>query len=306
MRVSLISWALIVAAPLAIGAQAVQQKTFATSAEALEALIAAARSGDSKELLNILGEAAEPTLHSGDAVQDRQVRARFIEAFNTAHELKRGANGQLILEIGKDQWEFPFPVVQRNSRWHFDTATGIDEVINRRIGENELSTLQSCAAFVDAQREYYRLNPQRDPLMHFAQKLVSTEGRKDGLYWPAADSETPSPLGEGFARARAEGYFLNPPQKTTPYHGYVYKLLSKQGSHAKGGAYDYMAGDKLLGGFALLAFPAEYNSSGVVSFIVSHEGVIYSKDLGPNTFKLASHIEAFDPDSSWKRELAVD
>lgn len=306
MRVSLISLALIVFAPLAGGAQSLQQKTFSTPTAALEALLAAARTGDSKELLTILGEAAEATLYSGDAVQDQQARRRFLAAYDTAHELKRAANGQLILEIGQDQWEFPFPLVQQNSRWRFDTVIGANEVINRRVGENELATLQSCAAFVDAQREYYRLNPQRDPLMHFAQKLVSTQGRKDGLYWPASESETPSPLGEAFARARGEGYFLNPPQKADPYHGYVYKLLTRQGPHAKGGAYDYMAGDKLLGGFALLAFPVEYYSSGVMSFIVNHDGVIYSKDLGAETFKLASKIDAFDPDSSWKRELAVD
>lgn len=306
MRASLIPLALIACASLAFGAQSIQQKTFSTSTEALEALVAAARLSDSKQLLSILGEVAEPTLHSGDAVQDRQVRERFLVAYDTAHTLKREANGQLVLEIGKDHWEFPFPLVQRNGRWRFDTTTGLDEVINRRVGENELSTLQSCAAFVDAQREYYRLNPQHDTLMHFAQKLVSSEGKKDGLYWPESDFETPSPLGEEFARARADGYFQNPPQKPEPFHGYVYRLLTKQGTHAKGGSYDYMAGDKLLGGFALLAIPAEYNSSGVMSFIVSHDGVIFSKDLGPDTPKLASKIDAFDPDSSWKRELAVD
>ena len=245
-------------------------------------------------------------LSSGDSVQDRNSRQRFLTAYEEAHGLDSSVEGVTTLEVGTDKWPFPFPIVQRDGRWRFDGAAGKEEVLNRRVGENELSTIQSCLAFVDAQREYYVRNPERDPLLHYAQKLVSTEGRKDGLYWPTAGDEAQSPLGEEFAQARGEGYFQEGVSQATPFHGYVYRLLKSQGPHAAGGAYSYVVRDKMLGGFALIAVPAEYGSSGVMTFLVNHDGVVYSKDLGPDSAKAALSMESFDPDQSWTREAVIE
>jgi hypothetical protein len=243
---------------------------------------------------------------SGDPVQDRNSRERFLQEYATAHALDSSVEGITTLEVGTDKWPFPFPLVQSDGRWRFDSTAGAEEIVNRRVGANELSTIQSCLAFVDAEREYYVRNAQQDPLLHFAQKLVSTEGQKDGLYWPTAGDEEPSPLGENFARARSEGYFRQGASAGAPFHGYMYRLLKAQGPNAAGGAYDYMAGDKMLGGFALIAFPAEYGSSGVMTFIVNHDGVVFSRDLGPDTPRAAQAIEVFDPDQSWTREAAIE
>ena len=174
--------------------------------------------------------------------------------------------------------------------------------MNRRIGENELSAIQASLAYVDAQREYYWWNPEGAPLLHYARSLVSTANRKDGLYWDAGEGETPSPLGALFASARAEGYLVDSAVRPVPYYGYHFRMLTAQGEHAAGGAYDYIVGDRMIGGFGLLAYPAEHGSTGVMTFIVNHDGVVFSKDLGADTAKLAAEIALFDPDESWKRE----
>ena len=282
-----------------------QQKDFASAEAAAQALVAAVQAKESGALLEVLGGQAEPVLNSGDPVQDQNSRDRFLQAYTSAHTLQTDTNGVTTLVVGADEWPFPFPIVESDGRYRFDSAAGIEEVINRRVGANELSAIQSCLAFVDAQREYYVRNAERDPLLHFAQKIASTPGRKDGLYWATSGNELPSPLGEAFARARSEGYFKEGVTKATPFHGYVYRLLTSQGPHAAGGAYDYMVRDKMLGGFALLAFPVEYGVSGVMTFIVSHDGVVYSKDLGRTTAAGVQLIESFDPDPSWQREAAI-
>ena len=298
----------IALAALSVGAcsRSVHQKDFASVDDAVQALVAAARADGTHALLEVLGPKAEPTVDSGDPVQDKNAREKFLQAFEVTHSFDNSVPGTTTLEVGADKWPFPFPLVQKNGRWRFDSAAGTEEVLNRRVGANEYSAIQSCLAFVDAQREYYVRNVQQDSLLHFAQKLISTEGKKDGLYWPTTGDEPLSPLGEAFAQARSEGYFQEGTPKGTPYHGYVFRLLTAQGSNAVGGAYDYMVGDKMLGGFALIAFPAEYGSSGVMTFIVNHDGVVFSKDLGRDTSKAAMAIEAFDPDSSWKREAGID
>ncbi len=305
MRAFLISLVASVAA-LTACSRSIPQKDFASAEEAVEALVSAARSNDTRALLEVLGSEAQPVVSSGDEVQDANSRERFLRSYEQAHELDTGADGATTLEVGADEWPFPFPLVQRDGRWRFDSTAGTEEVLNRRVGANELATIQSSLAFVDAQREYYALNPESDPLLHYAQKLISTSGRKDGLYWPTSGNEMPSPLGEEFALARAEGYFKDGVAQATPFHGYVYRLLKSQGPNAKGGAYDYMVRNKMLGGFALIAVPAEYGSSGVMSFIVNHEGVVYSKDLGEDTVQAASSIDSFDPDRSWKREASAE
>jgi len=305
MKPMLLLLALIFATQAACN-QPVRQHDFASAEEAVQALVSAAGSPYPRALLEVLGKKAEPLLSSGDPVQDRNSRERFLQAYTRAHALVADVDGVTTLEVGTDRWPFPFPIVQRNGRWRFDSAAGAAEIVNRRIGANELATIQSCLAFVDAEREYYLRNPERDPLQHYAQKLVSTEGAKDGLYWPAAGNETLSPLGEEFARARSEGYFEDNASKLAPYHGYIYRLLLAQGPNAAGGAYQYMVGSKMLGGFALIAFPAEYGNSGIVTFIVNHEGVVYSKDLGADTAAAVRAIEWYDPDRTWQRETAID
>jgi Protein of unknown function (DUF2950) len=305
MRV-LVALLIVVAATQAACSRSVQQKDFASAEEAAQALVAAAQSDDTRALLEVLGQEAEPVVGSGDPVQDKSSRERFLQAYATAHALDNSVAGATTLEVGTDRWPFPFPIVQRDGRWRFDSSAGVEEIVNRRVGANELSTIQSCLAFVDAEREYYLRNVQRDSLLHYAQRLVSTEGQKDGLYWPTSADEEPSPLGEEFAQARSEGYFKEGVTKATPYHGYVYRLLKAQGPNAAGGAYDYMVRDKMLGGFALIASPAEYGKSGVMTFLVNHDGVVFSKDLGPDTAKAALAIEAFDPDQSWTREASIE
>ena len=254
----------------------------------------------------MLGPKAQSVVDSGDPVQDKNARERFLQSYATAHAFDNSVEGLTTLNVGTDAWPFPFPLVQHNGRWQFDSSAGAEEIINRRVGANELATIQSCLAFVDAEREYYSRNAEQDSLLHFAEKIVSTEGRKDGLYWPTTGNEDPSPLGESFAQARSEGYFQDRVSRSTPYHGYIYRLLTAQGPNARGGAYDYMVGDKMLGGFALIAFPADYGNSGVMTFIVNHDGAVFSKDLGPETPKAALAIQTFDPDQSWKREAAIN
>ncbi|HEY4370075.1 MAG TPA: DUF2950 domain-containing protein [Steroidobacteraceae bacterium] len=286
-----------------------QQQDFASADEAVQSLVTAARSDDARALLRVLGKDAQPLIDSGDPVQDENSRKRFIQEYDATHVLEGNATGAITLNVGTDKWPFPIPIVQSNGRWRFDTAAGTEEIINRRVGANELATIQSCLAFVDAEREYYVRNPQRDPLLHFSQKFMSSEEQKDGLYWPTTGNEESSPLGEKFAEARSEGYFQDAASQSSqanPYHGYVYRLLKAQGPNASGGAYDYVVRDKMLGGFALLAYPAEYGNSGVMTFIVNHSGVVYSKDLGPDTPKVAASIEIFDPDHSWQREASID
>jgi hypothetical protein len=282
------------------------QKDFASAEEAARALVGAARAGDVSTLVELLGPEAEPMVDSGDPVQDRNARVRFVHSFDAHHSFLKGEEGMQTLQVGEDKWPFPYPLVENEGRWHFDSTAGVQEIINRRIGANELSTIQSCLAFVDAQREYYVRNPERDRLMTYAKLLVSSPGKKDGLYWPTAANEPQSPLGERFAQARSEGYFSEGPARGQPFRGYIYRLLTAQGPNAPGGAYDYLVGDKLFGGFALIAFPADYGSSGVMTFIVNHDGVVYSKDLGSETSKAALAVESFDPDPTWKREAAIE
>jgi hypothetical protein len=282
-------------------------QTFETPEAAVQALIEAAQTGEVKPVLKVLGEDAKPLIESGDPVADKNGREEFVAGYNEAHSLDKTVADAITLEVGADKWPFPFPIVKGGDGWHFDSAAGAEELINRRVGENELSTIQSCLAFVDAEREYYMLNVEKSSLQHYASKLISAEGKKDGLYWPTGANEEPSPLGEAFAKARAEGYLQEgEPRKGAPFHGYIYRLLTSQGPNAAGGAYDYLVNDVLLGGFALVAFPAEYGNSGIMTFIVNHDGVVYSQDLGPDTTKLALAIDKFDPAPPWKREQSED
>jgi hypothetical protein len=294
----------MIASVLALSACARKPQEFDSPEAAVQAMVDAAKSDGNGALLKLFGKDGEPLVDSGDEVADKNARARFLERYTEANSLDKSVPESVVLEVGGDKWPFPVPIVSEGGKWHFDTPTGVDELVNRRVGANELDTIQSCLAYADAQREYYMSNPEKSSLLHYAGRLISTEGKKDGLYWPAGENEEQSPIGEGFARARAEGYVpdANGTMKGVPFHGYIYRLLTKQGANAHGGAYDYLVNDQLLGGFAAIAFPAEYGNSGVMTFMVSHDGVVYSKDLGPDTAKLALAVDTFDPGSDWKKE----
>jgi len=285
--------------------QSIRQKDFATVDQAVKALVEAARAGDTHALLEVLGEGAKPLIESGDPVQDHNARQLFVHEYDMLNSLLTLPDGTTILQVGSDNWPFPFPLVQEGERWRFDDAAGVDEIINRRVGRNELFTVQACLAYVDAQREYYLRNPENDKLLHYAKRLLSTEGHKDGLYWPPAEGEEESPLGAEFARARSEGYLQEGVPRPEPFHGYIYRALEAQGAHADGGAYDYVAHEQMIGGFALVAYPAEYGKSGVMTFVVNHKGVVFSKDLGADTAKIAGEMKLFDPDNTWTREAST-
>lgn len=291
---------------LAACTRAAPQQSFDSPEAAAQALVAAARSSQTGSLLAVLGKDAGPLVDSGDPVQDANALQKFVAEFDAAHAFDEDGADRATLVVGADRWPFPFPLVRSGNTWRFDSAEGADEIVNRRVGANELATIQSCLAYVDAQREYYSRNPEGAPLLHYAKRLLSEPDKKDGLYWPTSGDEPLSPLGEGFARARSEGYLKGEHPGDSAYHGYLFRLLTSQGPHATGGAYDYMTHGQLLGGFALLAVPAEYGSSGVMTFMVSHDGIVYSRDLGPKTSELAAAIKVFDPDPGWKKEASAN
>jgi len=284
-------------------AAAAKPQHFPSAEAAATALVDAAKAGDKAALLAILGPTAQALVTSGDEIADREGRERFVREYQEAHRLVSVGDGKVTLTVGERQWSLPIPIVKDAAGWWFDTAEGREEILNRRIGRNELSAIQVCLVYVDAQREYYVRDPDRDGLLEYAQRLGSTRDKRDGLYWETQPSEAPSPLGPLFAKAQGEGYVAKGlGGRHEPYWGYYYRILKSQGEHATGGAYDYVAKGHMIGGFGLIAYPAEYGSSGVVTFIVNHEGVVYQKDLGPNTATVARAMKKFDPDTTWKRQ----
>jgi len=277
-----------------------KQKQFETPEAAVQSLVDAVRKGDTQAMAEILGPSSGPLVTSGDKVADQRGRDAFVREYDATHKLEAGG-GKIVLYVGADNYPFPIPVVPDGASWRFDTPAGREEILNRRIGRNELNTIQVCLAYVDAQREYYAQERTQGAAREYAQRLASTPGKRDGLYWEAKAGEKPSPLGPLAARARTEGYSRQTQQGPTPYHGYFYRILTAQGPEAPGGATEYVAGGHMIGGFGLVAFPAQYGVSGVMTFIVNHDGVVYQKDLGPQTSTLARQMKAFDPDKSWQK-----
>ena len=277
---------------------AAAQKSFASADEAVKTAVAAARSNNDKELLAIFGAQAKDLLSSGDPVADKERRAKFLAAYDQKNRLV--AEGEsTILVIGNNDWPFPIPVVKKSDGWVFDTAKGREEVLNRRIGQNELDAAQVSLAYVDAQREYARKDRDGDKLVEYAQKFRSDPGKKNGLYWEAKAGEESSPLGPFAAGAVKEGYGQNKPDKPAPYRGYYYRILTGQGKNAPGGAYSYLVKGNMIGGFALVAYPAEYGNSGIMTFIVNHDGKVFEKNLGKDTATVASNMKEYNPDSTW-------
>jgi DUF2950 family protein len=291
---------------LALGATSkTAPQKFDSPEAAADALLAAAQSGDDKALMAIFGSDAKGVVGSGDPVADKNTREDFAEGYQAKHSLERDGDSKAVLVYGDDDFPFPVPIVKHADKWSFDMAAGKQEILARRVGRNELATIQVCLAFVDAQREYAAVDRDGDGLLEYARNLVSSEGKHDGLYWPTQPGEPPSPMGELIAQARSEGYLVTG-GGGEPYHGYLYKSLRKQGKNAPGGAYDYVVHGHQIGGFAAVAYPAQYRNSGIMTFVVSHDGIVYSKDLGPNTAKIASAMTSFDPDKTWKKEEQIE
>ena len=275
--------------------------TFATPRQAARALLVAAEADDVAALTKIFGRGSDEILNSGDAVQDKNNRAQFVKR---ARRLLRArfvaANpNRAVLLIGTDAFRFPVPLVRSASRWHFDTAAGKSEILDRRIGSNELDAIAACKAYVDAQYDYASEDRNKNGIPEYAQKLISSPGKRDGLFWPESDSP-PTQLAEKVKSAQVEGYRVQFGTRV-PYHGYYYRILLAQGPKARGGALEYVQHGNMIGGFGLLAWPAGYRVSGVKTFIVNQAGIIYEKDLGPSTDKAADEIAAFDPDRTWRR-----
>jgi hypothetical protein len=296
--------AITLALVLTGSALAAEQKRFESVGAAVDALIAALRADDQKALAEILGEGGRPLVSSGDRVSDRTTMARFVGNYDQRHQLEAGG-GKVILKVGSDDFPLPIPLVPDGPSWRWDTEAGKEEILNRRVGRNELNAIQVCLAYVDAQREYYSRARTKDGILEYAQHLGSSPGKRDGLYWPTKEGEPLSPLGDLVVKARGEGYRASKEGGRIPYHGYFYKILTGQGPQAPGGAYDYVVRGHMIGGFALVAFPAEYGNSGVMTFIVNHDGVVYQKDLGANTTRLAEAMKRFDPDGTWQKVDAV-
>ena len=298
--VALATLIIVLSVPLQGYAAQAKQKTFASPEEAVKALIDAAKAGNQEELNAIFGPSARAVLSSGDPVEDKATRERFVKAYDAKIALIRDGDAKAVLQIGTEEWPFPIPIVKKGQQWSFDTKKGKEELINRRIGRNELNTVQTCLAYVDAQREYAAKDRDGDGLFEYAQKFVSTPGTKDGLYWEAKPGEEESPFGDLFARATGEGY-KKTSNKPIPYHGYFFKVLKAQGKNAPGGAYDYVVKGRMIGGFGMVAYPAQYGVSGVMTFVVNHDGIVYEKNLGKDTAKIAQAIKLFNPDKTWRK-----
>lgn len=275
------------------------QQAYNTPEEAFTALISAAKANDPKGLLTALGPDGADILSSGDRVLDAAERQAFLAAYDEKHDIGTEGDNTAVLNVGQIESPFPIPVVRKEGVWRFDTAAGRQEILYRRVGRNELSTIQACLAYVDAQDEYAEMSLAATGLASYAQRIVSQPGKKNGLFWPAKEGEIQSPLGELAARAAVAGYRTG--NGPVPFLGYYYKILTRQGPAATGGAYDYIARGTMIGGFALVAYPAEYGNSGVMTFIVNHDGVVFEKDLGPRTAQVVQSITAFNPDQTWRQ-----
>jgi hypothetical protein len=284
------------------------REQFSSPDAAVTALVKAVREQDKGRLKKMLAPVGEEIISSGDPVSDRADAERFLALYDEGHRFEPARDGGSTLLVGKDDWPFPVPIIKVGNKYEFDAEAGEDEILNRRIGRNELSTEQVCLAIVDAQRDYVAMNPTHSDLPLYARKIISDPGEKNGLYWPTTDGEPPSPMGPLVATAADEGYGKRATTQRAaavdarpPYHGYRYKLLTAQGPHAEGGAADYIVNGKLIGGFGVIAYPAQYGNSGIMTFITNHDGVVYQRDLGPDSQTIAEAMTTFDPGPKWTK-----
>jgi hypothetical protein len=272
-------------------------KGFPSADAAAKALVEAAEAGDVKSLIEILGPSAKGIVSTGDAVADRKVRHAFTAraAQKVALAPYHGRQNAKTLLVGKDDWPLPIPIVERNGQWYFDTAAGRQEILTRRIGGNELDAIEVCRGFVEAENQYAEQNRTANNVPIYAQKIISSPGERDGLYWPAGAEGGPSPLGDLVAKALAEGYT----NKKDPYRGYYFKVLTAQGPNVAGGKISYVQDGQMTKGFAMIAWPSNYGNTGIMTFVVDKSGIVYQKNLGARTGEIAGAYEAYDPDSTW-------
>jgi len=283
----------------AAAAAASAQQAFKTPDEAASALVSAAKANDLKAISTVLGPDGDDIISSGDDVADVTTRQKFVAAYDAKHQLAMEGDNKAIMVIGQEDFPLPIPLVRKDGMWRFDTAAGRQEILARRIGRNELDAIQASLAYVDAQNEYAEKDRTGAGVKTYAQRIISQPGKKDGLYWPTSQGDDASPLGELVAQATAQGYRVGGGR--TPFHGYYFKILTQQGAAASGGELEYVVRGKMIGGFALVAYPAEYENSGVMTFLVNHDGTVFEKDLGPDTAKLAERMSSYNPDPSWKK-----
>lgn len=279
------------------------QMTFASAEAAKNALIAAVQERNPGKVEAIFGPDSKELVQSGDEVADRATRDRFLQAVGEKAELVPASEDIVILHIGKEDWPFPIPIVKDETGWRFDTPAGKEELLNRRIGRNELFTIEFCRVYVQAQNEYASKDRSGDGVKEFAEKFLSSEGKRDGLYWKAAEGEEESPLGPLAAAAIQEGYGPKPPNPTgqsQPFHGYFFKILTAQGDNAPGGAKTYIVNRHMTGGFALVAYPVQYGSTGIMTFMVNQQGIVFQKDLGEKTVEAIKDVTQYDPNDSWQ------
>jgi hypothetical protein len=270
------------------------QKTFASPAQACEALFRAAQAGDVAALVKIFGPEGKEIVSSGDAVEDKNNGDQFVRKYQEMNRLVEEPDGSIKLYVGAENWPMPVPLVKKGNEWHFDTAVGKEEILFRQIGRNEMAAIRVLYELVDAEKEYYT-EPRDGQVRQYAQKLGSDEGKHNGLYWKIESGELESPIGPHLS------YAGDSKSGAKPFYGYYFRILTKQGEDAAGGARNYIADGKMTGGFAFLAYPTEYRVSGIMTFIICQDGVIYQKDLGPNTTKLAKTLSVYDPDKTWAR-----
>ena len=310
----LLAAGLFAVAPSARG-QAPQQNTFASADDALQALVSATKARDRAALTKVFGPEYDQLL-SGDEVEDAKDLDEFAVAVGESVQLQKNDDSKYTVTVGKENWPTPIPIRQSDGKWFFDTKAGLEELINRRVGEHEYSAITTCRAYAVAQWEYYTESDwDHDGVAEYAQRLISNPGAHDGLYWETAEEDAPSPLGKLIAAAQAEGYGPNasaagagkggsekeaPEIDRAPYHGYYFKILFRQGAHAPGGKYSYLINGNMIAGYALVAYPDKWGNSGVMTFIINQQGRVYQKNLGADTAKIAAAMSAYNPDPSWK------
>lgn len=282
-------------------AQQPGQEKFSSTAEASKVLVAAVEANDEASLLKILGPEAKDLISSGDPVEDRDNRQEFVEKYKQMHRLVIEPDGTTTLYIGAENWPTPIPLVHKGDVWYFDTPAGKQEILYRRVGKNELAVIQVCRELVDAEKEYYAQPHDGDSGQQYAEKLISDPAKHNGLYWETSAGETESPIGPLIASATVQGYTSEEMKKPEPFEGYYFRILTAQGPGAPGGAHSYIAAGKMTRGFAFLAYPAEYRSTGVMTFIVDQDGIVYEKDLGSRTAAIAKSLTRYDRNATWRK-----
>jgi hypothetical protein len=296
---------LAIAGSPAARAAAAGQRSFASPEQAADALSAAWHTGDSSALLDIFGPAGEKLVRSGDPVAEKNARERLAASYDMGHRIETEGDGKAVLVLGGDEWPFPIPVVRQGSTWRFDVNAGEEQILDRRIGHNEMHAIAVCLTYVEAQRDYAAKDPMRTGLNEYARKVASDDGKRDGLFWPPAtegeaNGDGESPLGPLVAIAEAKGTKAVGVDGEAPFQGYYYRILTAQGENAPGGARDYIVDGHMTGGFALVAFPASYGNSGVMTFVVNQGGIVFEKNLGPETASIARRMTEYNPDKTWR------